>query len=106
MLELKAAVGWLIGSHDSQSVLTKRECTPPDPKSTSTSKRARYTLVSGRREDLPAEGVRTILDQDRRAFQGRTAGAIKVRYHTKLKTADLFRSGSRHLCDHSQVTAA
>ena len=34
-------------------------------------------------------------------FQGRSAGTIEVRYHTKLKTADLSQSGSRQLCDDS-----
>lgn len=37
--------GWLIGSHDSQSALTKSEYILLDPKSTVTSKRVRYTLA-------------------------------------------------------------
>jgi hypothetical protein len=36
-------------------------------------------------------------------FTGRSAGAIEVRYHTKLKTADPSQTRSRQLRDHSRA---
>ncbi|KAL2188037.1 hypothetical protein L209DRAFT_777978 [Thermothelomyces heterothallicus CBS 203.75] len=39
-------------------------------------------------------------------FLGRTAGAIEVRYHTKLKAADPSRIGTQHVCDLSREPSA
>ena len=36
-------------------------------------------------------------------FPGRSARAVEVRYHTKLKAADPSRSGSRQWSDHSRA---
>ncbi len=67
-------------------------------KPTSTSRRTRH--VSRRREDPSAKGAGTWIAIAKH-FPGRSAGAIEARYHTKLKTADPSRSGSRQWSDHS-----
>ncbi|KAK4151942.1 hypothetical protein C8A00DRAFT_35415 [Chaetomidium leptoderma] len=67
-------------------------------KLTSTSRRARYTLADDA-EILRLKGQGLPWTEIAEQFPGRSAGAIEVRYHTKLKTAGLSRSGSRQLCD-------
>jgi hypothetical protein len=76
--------------------------TKDEDKPTSTSRRARYTPADDAKiRQLKEQGLSWIAIA--KHFPGRSAGAIEVRYHTKLKTADPSRSGSRQFCDHSQA---
>lgn len=76
--------------------------TKDEDKPTSTSKRARYTPADDAKIcQLKEQGLSWIAIA--KQFPGRSVGAIEVRYHTKLKTADPSRSGSRELCDHSRA---
>ena len=76
--------------------------TKDEDKPTSTSRRARYTPVDNAKiRQLKDQGLSWIAIA--KYFPGRSAGAIEVRYHTKLKTADPSRSESLHLCDHSRA---
>ena len=71
-------------------------------KPTSTSRRARYTLAHNVKIlRLKGQGLSGIEIAEQ--LPGRSAGAIEVRYYTKLKTADPSRNGSRQLCDDSLV---
>ena len=71
-------------------------------KPTSTSRRARYTPADDAKiRQLKEQGLSWIAIA--KHFPGRSAGAIEVRYHTKLKTADPSRSGSLQWSDHSRA---
>ena len=71
-------------------------------KPTSTSRRARYTPADDAKiRQLKEQGLSWIAIA--KHFPGRSAGAIEVRYHTKLKTADPSRSWSRQWSDHSRA---
>ena len=66
------------------------------------SRRARYTPEDDAKiRQLKEQGLSWIAIAKR--FPGRTSRVIQVRYHTKLKTADPSRSGSRPLYDHSRA---
>ncbi|KAK4095998.1 hypothetical protein N658DRAFT_562717 [Parathielavia hyrcaniae] len=69
-------------------------------KPTSTSRRARYTPADDARI-LRLKGQGLSWTEIAEQFPGRSAGAIEVRYYTRLKTADVSRSRSRQLCDDS-----
>lgn len=61
-------------------------------KPTTTSKRAKYTLEDGAKiRRLKEEGLSWTAIAEH--FPGRTSRAIEVRYHTKLKTTNVSRSG-------------
>jgi len=61
--------------------------TKDEDKPTSTSRRARYTPADDAKiRQLKEQGLSWIAIA--KHFPGRSAGAIEVRYHTKLKTAD------------------
>lgn len=83
----------------------KDENPPADSKSTSSSRGARYTSEDDTKiRQLKERGLSW--PAIARHFPGRTAGAIEVRYHTKLKTADPTPNGSRQLRDCSRAPSA
>ena len=86
--------------HRSAGQKSKRS-TKDEDKPTSTSKRARYTPADDAKiRQLKEQGLSWIAIA--KHFPGRSAGAIEVRYHTKLKTADPSR-GSRQWSNHSRA---
>ncbi len=84
---------------------TRQKCngiTKHKDKPTSTSRRARYTLADDAKiHQLKEQGLSWIAIA--KHFPGHSTGAIEARYHTKLKTADPSRSGSRQLYNHSRA---
>jgi hypothetical protein len=78
----------------------KPENLPAHSKPTSTSRRARYTPEDDAKiRQLKEQGLSWLAIAQQ--FPGRTAGAIEVRYHTKLKAADASQKGARQLRGYS-----
>ncbi|KAK4119396.1 hypothetical protein N657DRAFT_637326 [Parathielavia appendiculata] len=84
------------------STLSKRgEKSAVQPTSTSTSKRAGYTAEEDAKiHQLKEQGLSWLEITEH--FPGRTPGAIRVRYHNKLKPTSS-RSESQKLCDYPQT---
>ena len=79
-----------------------RGSTKDEDKPTSTSSGTRYTPADNAKiRQLKEQGLSWIAIAEH--FPGRSVGANKVRYHTKLKTANPSRSGSRQLYDDSRA---
>lgn len=75
---------------------------PAQSKRTSTSGRARYTLEDDAKiRQLKEQGLSWLAIA--KHFPARTAGAIEVRYYTRLKTSDASQSESRQLYSQSRA---